>query len=148
MARVSLPSSSLFILIVAGCGSGGLNFWLYPEPRFAESEESVFVAYEGHQLLSIDGEDTALRCWGRRTAPEAYSRRDIPCRLHILPGPHTIVIHPRVSSHERVSLEFTALPGRVYGLDRSGCTASVGNLQETCLVKVVELENLAGGGEV
>lgn len=146
MSRYRLPSIALATLVVAGCGAGGLNYWLYPEPHLAESEEAIFLALEGHQLQSIDGEDAASRCWGVGRTPQAYRRKDVICRLHIRPGQHSVVFHPSVTSRERVSLSFTALPGKVYGLDWSGCSKTPDGRQETCLVNIVEIETPAEGG--
>ena len=146
MSRQQLPSIVLATLVIAGCGGGGLNFWLYPEPRLPEPEEATFVAYESHQLQAIDGEDTALKCWGGPTRPQAYTRTDRLCRLHILPGQHSVVFYPGRGSRDRVSLTFTALPGKAYGLNRSECAATAGGLQEICRVEVVEIEEMSVGG--
>jgi len=145
MSRNNLPSIALVTLVIAGCGGGGLNFWLYPEPRLMESEEALFVAYESHQLQAIDGEDTVLKCWGGPRKPQAYARADVLCRLHIQPGQHSVVFHPSMNSRERVSLTFNALPGKTYGLERSACTTT-SNHQESCQVKIVEIQNLSKGG--
>jgi len=146
MSRQQLPSLALVTLVVAGCGTGGLNYWLYPEPHLPETEEAVFVAYESHQLLAIDGEDTSVKCWGGPRAPQAYSRPDVLCRLHIRAGEHSVVFHPTANSRERRTLTFTALPGKSYGLDRSGCTASLNRLQDACRVEIREVKNQAEGG--
>ena len=146
MSRLRLPYIALTTLVVAGCGTGGRQYWLYPEPHLPEAEEAVFVAQENHQLQAIDGEETFTRCWGRRTGPQAYRQNDVLCRLHIRPGQHTVVFHAGVSSRERVSLSFTALPGKVYALERSTCSTSVDGRQQTCRVEVVEIEKSAEGG--
>ena len=146
MSRLRLPYIALATLVVAGCGTGGRQYWLYPEPHLPEPEESLFVARENHQLQSIDGEETYSRCWGERTGPQAYRPNDVLCRLHIRPGQHTVVFHSSVTSRERVSLSFTALPGKTYGLERSACSTSLDGRQQTCLVEVVELENPTEGG--
>ena len=145
MSRLQWPYIALATLVVAGCGAGGLNFWLYPGPHLAESEEALFVAAEGHQLQSIDGEETASRCWGQRE-PQAYSQRSVLCRLHIRPGQHSVVFHPNVASRERVTLDFTALPGKVYGLDWSLCSTSAEGRRQSCRVQIVEIEQPAKGG--
>lgn len=145
MPRLEWPYVALTTLVLAGCGTGGLNYWLYPEPHLPESEEALFVANESHQLQSIDGEETASRCWGRRE-PQAYRQRRVLCRLHIRPGQHSVVFHPNEASRERVTLDFTALPGKVYGLDWSLCSASLDGRQRTCRVEIVEIEKPTGGG--
>ena len=144
MSRLKLPSIALITLVSAGCGGGGLNFWLYPEPHLAETEEALFVAYESHQLQSIDGEETKTRCWGEARGPQPYSRQDVLCRLHLRPGQHSVVLSTMVNDQQRVSLDFTAEAGKVYGLDRSGCTPSGDARQRTCLVKIVEIEGQGG----
>ena len=146
MSRNKLPSIALASLVLSGCGGGGLNYWLYPVPHLPEAEEAVFVAYESHQLQAIDGEDTAMKCWGGPRRPQGYSRPDVACRLHIQAGEHSVVFHPSVHSRERVSLTFTALPGKVYSLDRSACSATLDGGQDTCHVKIREVTNQVGGG--
>lgn len=146
MSRHKLPSIALATLVAAGCGTGGLDYWLYPEPHLAEPEEALFVVHPSHQLQSIDGEETAARCWGDRSQPEGYRLKDVLCRLHILPGRHSVVFQPSVTSRESVRLEFTALPGKAYGLVWSSCTTTSDGRQETCRVEVVEIEKPAEGG--
>jgi hypothetical protein len=146
MSTTRLALAAVVPMMVAGCGGGGLNFWLYPEPHLAEAEESVFVAHEDHGLQSIDGEETAIRCWGRRNEPQAYRQRGQLCRLHIRPGEHSVVFYSGVSSQERVTLSFTALPGRAYGLDRSQCTSTAEGHRQTCRVEVVEVDRPTEGG--
>ena len=145
MSRLELPTLVLTALVVAGCGTGR-QYWLYPEPHLAEPEEALFLAHESHQLQSIDGQETYARCWGERRLPQAYRLKDVPCRLHIRPGQHSVVFLSRATSRERVGLSFTALPGKVYGLDWSACTTSLDGHQQTCLVNIVEIEKPAGGG--
>lgn len=146
MSRYNLPSLALATLVVAGCGGGGLNYWLYPAPRLAESEESLFLATEGDQLLTIDGAEAGSKCWRVGGTPQAYRRMDVMCHLHILPGQHLVVFHPGVSSREKVSLTFTSLPGKAYRLDWSSCANTSDGRQQTCMVNVVEVENPAEGG--
>ena len=145
MSRLGMACIALAAVVVAGCGAGGLNFWLYPGPHLPESEEALFIAQEGHQVQAIDGEDTALKCWGRRE-PQAYSQKSVACRLHIRPGEHSVVFHPNVSSRERVTVTFTAMPGRAYGLDWSQCSATLEGRRQTCRVDVVEIETSTEGG--
>jgi len=45
-----------------------------------------------------------------------------------------------------MSLTFTALPGKAYGLNRSECATTSNGLQETCRVEVVEIEEMPVGG--
>ncbi|NNM03689.1 MAG: hypothetical protein HKO65_01200, partial [Gemmatimonadetes bacterium] len=130
MTRSPLPYIALVALLVAGCTGGGRNYWLYPEPRLAPEEEALFVAYESHRLVSIDGEDTASRCWGQTVnEPQAYRRNDLVCRLHLQPGRHTAVVEGRFTLRGRSSVDFTAEPGKVYGLVWSDCTTPVGGYQ-------------------
>jgi len=135
----SLVLASLLTLAVA-CGTGGREYWLYPGPRLEGPEDAVFVAREDDQILAIDDEETAIRCWGELRGPRPYGQRDSSCRLHIRPGEHIVVFSPGPNSRDRVRLEFTALPGKSYGLDWSACRGSVNQTyQRTCLVNVVEL---------
>jgi hypothetical protein len=136
MTQRNRSFTALMGFLLVGCGGSGLHFWLYPEPRLAPSEEAVFIAYEGHMVQEIDGEDMALKCWARRDNPQAYSRRDVPCRMHLLPGEHTVVFFPRTTSRERATLTFHAEAGKSYGLDRSTC--SLGR-NETCKIEIREL---------
>lgn len=130
----------LITLVVAACGGSGLQFWLYPEPRLPEGEDAVFAAYESNRLLLLDGEDVATTCWGdRRMAQQAYRRNDRVCRLHMVPGRHTAVFETGLQSRQRATLDFDALPGRVYGLNRSGCTVSTQGIQQNCRFEIVEL---------
>lgn len=147
MSRQRLPFIALATLVVAGCGTGGFEYWLYPEPRLAEPEEALFVAHENHRVLSIDGEEIASSCTGEGRRPEAYQRNDVICRFHIRPGQHSVVFHPSITSRERMRLEFAALPGKVYGLTWSGCTASLDRdrHRQTCRVEVVEIEKPGRG---
>lgn len=146
MPRLQLPSIALATLVLAACGGGGLNYWLYPEPHLLESEEASFVAYESHLVQSIDGQDTVVKCWGGPRTPQAYTRKDSLCRLHIEPGQHSVVFFPGLGSRERVSLTFTALPGKSYGLDRSACGTTFEGRQATCRVEIKEIQDPLGGG--
>lgn len=148
MSRMTLPSIALATVVIAGCGGGGLNFWLYPEPRLPEAEEAIFLAYESHGLRAIDGEDAGSRCWDDQRRPEAYSRADVACRLHIKPGEHSVVVQTAPASRETVTLTFTAQAGKVYGVDRSSCTASSFSRearQQTCRVEIKEVGETAPG---
>jgi len=146
MSRYRLPSFALATLVAAGCGTGGLEYWLYPEPHLTEPEEALFVAHENHRVLSIDGEEIASRCTGEGMRPQAYQRNDVICRFHIRPGQHSVVFHSGITRLERMSLEFAAQPGKVYGLEWSGCKASLDmdGHRQTCRVEVVEIEKPAG----
>jgi len=135
---------SLFIfltsMLVLGCGGGGRQYWLYPEPHLPPAEEAVFVAYESHRVVAIDGDETASRCWGQVVdEPQAYRRNDLVCRLHLQPGPHTVTFEGRFALRERNNVDFTAEPGKAYGLDWSDCVTPPGGYQQTCRVNVVEV---------
>lgn len=146
MTRWPLLSIVAVALFAVGCGGGGREYWLYPEPRLAPEEEAVFVAYESHRVVAIDGEDTGSRCWGRTVnEPQAYRRTDLICHLHLQPGQHTVVVEGRLGLRDRSSLEFTAEAGKIYGINRSDCVAPARGYQQTCRVNVVELEALTGG---
>jgi hypothetical protein len=142
-------STLLFVassVVAIGCAGSGRNYWLYPEPRLAPEEEAVFVAYESHRVMAIDGEDTASRCWGQTVnEPQAYRRNDLVCRLHLQPGRHTVVVEGRFALRGRSSLEFTAEAGKIYGLNWSDCVSPSGGNAQTCQVDVVELEAFTGG---
>jgi hypothetical protein len=134
------------VLLAVACTSGGRQYWLYPEPHLTPAEEAVFVAYESHRVVSIDGEDTASRCWGQTVnEPQAYRRNDLVCRLHLRPGQHSVVFEGRFAMRERNTVEFTAEAGKNYGLDWSDCMTPTGGYLQTCRVNVVELEGSAGG---
>jgi hypothetical protein len=128
------------------CGTGGREHWLYPGPHLEGSEEAVFIAQEEDQILAIDEEETAIRCWGEARGPRPYGQRLAFCRLHIQPGDHVVVFSPGPNSRDRIRLSFTALPGRSYGLDWSACRGSVNQThQRTCLVNVVEIAGTPSG---
>jgi hypothetical protein len=149
MSWSKLPYIALATLISASCSTGGLEYWLYPGPRLAEPEEALFVAHERHRVLSIDGEEIASICTGEgMRRPQAYQRKDVTCRFHIRPGQHSVVFHPSPTSLERLSLEFAAQPGRVYGLGSSACEASLDmdGHRQTCRLEVVEIKTPAKGG--
>lgn len=146
MSRLKLPLVVAATLVFAGCGSGGgLNYWLYPAPHLAATEEAVFVAHESHQVQSLDGEETAARCWGMVREQQAYRARDLLCRLHIRPGEHSVVFILSAGSTATGELNFTALPGRIYGLDRSRCSASSGGIRQRCHVEVIEIGTVGEG---
>jgi len=145
MSMPRLRSIVLTSLIVAGCSTGGLEYWLYPEPRLPIEEEAVFASYESHRLLFLDGEDAATKCWGdRRMAAQGYHRNDRLCRLHIRPGQHSLVFQTGLNNSQRANVDFTAEPGKVYGLMRSNCTSSGGGGQQNCQFSVAEIEKPTG----
>lgn len=149
MSRMTLSSIALATVVSAGCGGGGLNFWLYPAPHLPEAEEAVFFAYESHGLRAIDGEDVGSKCWDDQRRPEGYSAPDIGCRLHLEPGEHTVAVHPSSTSRETVTLTFTAVAGKVYGVDRSGCSTSTLTREarvQTCNMQIKEVGEIAPGG--
>ena len=147
MSTANLRSVVLTSLVLAGCGAGGLEYWLYPEPRLPTEEEAVFATYESNRLLFLDGEDVATKCWGQRQmANQGYHRNDIICRLHIRPGRHTVVFNTGLNNQQRATMEFDALSGKVYGLSRSGCTTSPTGNQGNCRFEVVEIESQSRGG--
>lgn len=139
--------TTLTIVMLAGaCGGGGLQYWLYPDPPLPPGDEAVIATYERNGLLLLDGEDAATLCWGdRRIASEGYQRNDIQCRLHIRPGRHTAVFHAGVNNRQQVSMEFTASPGTVYGVRRSGCTASPEGIQQSCRIEILEIGSQPSG---
>jgi hypothetical protein len=53
-----------------------------------------------------------------------------------------VVVHPSPSTRETVRLTFTAVAGRVYGVDRSSCATSTFTLearQQTCQLAIREV---------
>ena len=134
---LKLRSILLATLMGAGCSTGGLEFWLYPEPHLSPGDGSVLTAYESHRLLAIDGEDVARKCWGEQKGSEAYRRRDLLCRLHLSPGRHQVAVQVGVTNRQSAMVEFTALPGKVYGLDWSNCRTSLEASQRNCRVAVI-----------
>lgn len=149
MSKSTLPSIAIATVIAASCSTGGLEYWLYPEPRLAEPEEALFVAHESHRVLSIDGEEIASICTGEgMRRPQAYQRNDVTCRFHIRPGQHSVVFHASTTGLERMSLEFDALPGKAYGLSSSACTAylDMDGHRQTCRLEVVEIKTPEEGG--
>ncbi len=148
MARIRVRPITLAFLLFAGCTGGGHEYWLYPEPHLSPQDEAVFVAYESHRVVSIDGEDTASRCWGQTVnKPQAYRRNDLVCRLHLQPGQHTVVFEGRFTMRERNHVDFTAEPGKTYGLDWSDCLTATGGYLQTCRVNVMEIDKSTGGQE-
>ena len=146
MARIQLRSATLVFLLFAGCTGGGREYWLYPEPHLTPQEEAVFVAYESHRVVTIDGEDTASRCWGQTVnEPQAYRQNDQVCRLHLRPGQHRVAFEGRFTMRGRNYVDFTAEPGKIYGLDWSNCSTPAGGHQYTCRVNVLELVELRRG---
>ena len=148
--QMSLPELRSIIIasvMVAGCASGGLEYWLYPEPHLPPGEDAVMATYESNRLLLLDEEDAATMCWGdRRMAAQAYRRNDRVCRLHISPGRHSAVFQTGPNSRQQVRLEFTAVSGKVYGLRISGCTTSSEGIQQNCRFEIVEVGDGAEGG--
>lgn len=136
----------LLALLGFGCGTGGLEYWLYPEPRLLPEEEAVLAAYESHRLLAIDGEDVAIKCWGERKGSEAYRRGDRLCRLHLSPGKHLVEVQVGVTGRQSERLEFTALPGKVYGLDLSNCRTSLNGSVLDCRIDIIEVGETETGG--
>jgi len=143
-----LKSGSLLLvaLMGAGCGTGGLEYWMYPEPRLSPENEAVIVAYESHRLLAIDGEDVARKCWGDQKGSEGYRRRDLVCRLHISPGNHEVTVQVGVTNRQAQRLEFSAAPGKAYGLDWSDCRTSLQSSQRNCRIEIREIGEIEGGG--
>lgn len=141
-----LPVMIVAALVLSGCGTGGRDFWLYPEPHLPETEEAVFAAYEGHRLLYIDDTNVAARCWGEGAGTQAYRQKNLLCRLHLDPGQHTVLVQTGLTLQGRTRLEFTALPGKVYGLKWSNCRASLYSSGRDCLLEVVEIETIPGAG--
>lgn len=128
-------------LLFVNCGGGGRQYWLYPEPHLAPPEEAIFMAYESHRVMAIDGDDTASLCWGQTVnEPQGYRRNDQVCHLHLQPGRHTVVFEGGTALRSRTTVEFTAEAGKVYGLDLSACTTPAGTFQQRCRVNVVERE--------
>lgn len=148
MPRSVLSWIPVVSLVVASCGTGGLEFWLYPEPRLARSEEAVFIVHEDHRVIAIDEDETGVRCWGDREGmgAQAYRTNDRLCRIHLLPGQHFVLVRSGTNVREMTRLEFTALAGKSYGLRRSNCMTPPGGYQQTCRVEVVEVEDPRGGG--
>lgn len=146
MDTAKMRSLLLAALMVAGCGTGGLEYWLYPEPRLLPEEEAVLAAYESHRLLAIDGEDVAIKCWGEQKGSEGYRRTDRLCRLHLNPGKHQVDIQAGMTRRQAERLEFDALPGKVYGLDWSNCRTSLESSQRDCRVEIIEVGETESGG--
>ena len=136
--RLTLKSLA-FVALLAACSGGGRQYWLYPEPHLPPSEGAVFISFEGHQVQSVDGEETFSRCWGFAREPQAYSRRDIPCRLHLQPGEHYVSFRTGASTAQLRTVRFVAQPGKEYGLDWSACGSSPQGVAQTCEVRVIEV---------
>jgi hypothetical protein len=147
MSLSELRSVIATSLLVVGCGTGGLEYWLYPEPHLPPGEDAVLSTYESNRLLLLDEEDAATTCWGdRRMAAQAYQRNDRVCRLHIRPGEHSAVFQTGVNNRQQARVGFTAVAGKVYGLRRSGCTTSSEGIQQNCRFEIVEIGDGAEGG--
>lgn len=101
----------------------------------------MVLSMESRPVLAIDGEETAILCWGDTRHPQAYTTNDRTCRLRIRPGRHTVTFSPATNSLSRATTSFTAEAGKTYGLEWSQCRGTVDerNLhQSTCTVNVVE----------
>lgn len=147
MSRSRFRSIILMSLLVAGCGGGGLEFWLYPEPRLPPGEDAILATYESNRLLYFNGEEAASKCWGdQRMASQGYRRNDRVCHLHIRPGRHIAVFAVGLNSRQQARVEFDALPGKVYGLRQSGCTTSPTGNQSNCRMEIVEVGEQGEGG--
>jgi hypothetical protein len=147
MSLPELRSIVIASVLVAGCATGGLEYWLYPEPHLPPGEDAVMATYETNRLLLLDEEDAATMCWGdRRMATQAYRRNDRICRLHIRPGRHSAVFQTGMNLGQQVRLEFTAVSGRIYGLRRFGCASSSESIQQNCRFEIVEVGDGAEGG--
>jgi hypothetical protein len=134
-------------LLLTGCGTGGLEFWLYPEPHLPPGEDAVLATYQSHRLLLVDDEDAATQCWGdRRMAAQGYQRNDRLCQLHITPGRHIVTFQTGPNGRQQVRVPFSAAPGKVYGLRRSGCSASPEGIQQSCRFEIVEIPDATEGG--
>jgi hypothetical protein len=148
MSSYRLPCVLIVLLGAAACGTSGRHYWLYPTPHLTAEEEALFVTYESHRVISVDDDETAIRCWGdqERMGSQAYRVRSGPCRLHIQPGPHVVVFETSSTMRDRVSLEFVAEAGKSYGLDWSACVGQVigEGHQRSCVVRVVEIETETG----
>jgi len=147
MSLPELRSIMFTSLLVIGCGTGGREYWLYPEPRLPPGEDAILATYESNRLLFVDDEDAATMCWGdRRMGAQAYRRTDMVCRLHIRPGRHTVVFQTGLNSRQQARLEFTAVAGKIYGLRQSGCTTSPEGIQQNCRFEIVEVGDASQAG--
>jgi hypothetical protein len=122
-----------------------LNYWLYPEPYRPETEESLFLARESDRVLAIDGKRLDSKCWGWSMDAQAYRRKELICRIHILPGRHTVDFEGSMAAREMMRLDFSTQAGKAYGLQKSGCRTTFTGDQQTCRVEVVEIDQRAGG---
>ena len=139
---MALPRMRAFLLtslLLTGCGTSGLEYWLYPEPHLPPGEDAVLAASQSNRLLIVDDVEVAAKCWGDWRATQGYQQRDRLCRLHIPSGRHVAVFQTGLDSRQQVQVPFTAAPGKVYGLRQSGCTASPGGLPQNCRFEIVEL---------
>jgi hypothetical protein len=111
-------------------------------------EEAMFVATEDQRVLSIDGDDTAVMCWGERErmATQAYRQKGLTCRLHLLPGRHVVGFQSGLTVRRRETVEFTAEPGTVYTLRRGECDTAYNGARQTCRYEIVEVGSGGRGG--
>jgi len=141
--RIGPMSAALIALMVTACGTGGHEYWLYPEPRLDPAEEAVLIIRSMDLVLAVDEEETAVRCWGEVGGPRPYSQGVPSCRLHIQPGDHVVTFSPGPNAQRTATLTFSADPGKEYGMDWSACTqGSVSPAHQrvrTCYVNVVEI---------
>jgi hypothetical protein len=79
-------------------------------------------------------------------AAQGYQRNDRLCQLHIPPGRHIVTFQTGPNSRQQVRVPFSAAPGKVYGLQRSGCTTSPEGIQQNCRFEIVEIEDPEAAG--
>ncbi len=139
MALRRLRTIFLTGLLLTGCGTGGLEYWLYPGPHLPPGEDAVLATSQSNRLLVVDDEEVASKCWGDWRATQGYQQNNRLCRLHLSPGRHIAVFQTGLNSRQQVQVPFTAEPGKVYGLRVSGCTASPGGVQQNCRFEIVEM---------
>lgn len=139
MALPRLRAVLFASLLLIGCGTGGLEYWLYPGPHLPPGEDAVLATSQSNRLLVVDDEEVASKCWGDWRAAQGYQRNDRLCRLHIPSGRHIAVFQAGLDSRQQIQVPFTAEPGKVYGLRQSGCTTAAGGVQQNCRFEIVEI---------